>query len=77
MRRDFKFCPKACIHSYYCCLKPHRAVQGAEGSIQDALAALDQFVAFARPNLDVPAGFEEETENGDVQFRYSLLSYIS
>ena len=70
-RRHFKYCPRACIHSRYYCFKLHRAVQGAEGSIQDALAAPDQSVAFARPNLDVPAELEEENENGDVQHRYS------
>ena len=65
-------CRRACYHNYFFCKRLHRVVQDAKESIEDSLTALDQPMAFASPNVDMPAEFEEENENGNAQHRYRL-----
>ena len=71
-RHRFSRCRRACYHNAYFCLRLHWIVQEAEGEIQlqDALAAPNHPVAFARPDLDKTAEFEEENEKGYVQHTY-------
>ena len=73
----YRKCRKVCLYFRYYCLRIHGGVRDAERSIEGSLTPLDQPMAFASLNVDMPAKFEEENENGYVQLKYRLSACYS